>query len=201
MLEPEKIKENWDKFENLCNTVLKERSGMKEMLNDIGEELALCPASGRLEYHCAFPGGLVDHSLRVLNNAVKLTKEHGWQNDITKESLVISCLFHDLGKVGHPSEKGLIPYYLKQDSDWHREKLGEIYKHNPKIPYMTVPQRGLYTMQYYGVKLHHDEYLSILLNDGWILQENKPYCLKEPPLTHVVMTADYISTYQEKSIY
>jgi hypothetical protein len=52
--------------------------------------------------------------------------------------------------------------------------------------------------QAFGLKLKTDEYLSILLNDGFVLDENKPYCLKTNPLVFVVMTADYISTMQEK---
>ena len=200
MLEPEKIKENWDKFENLCFSLLGHRTGMNELVDSIKEELALCPASGRLDFHNAFPGGLCDHSLRVLNNAAKLTKEHGWTGKFSKESLILSALFHDVGKVGMPTDKGWIPYYIPQESDWHRDKLGEIYKHNDKLPYMSVPQRSVFIMQYFNVKLSYDEYLAILLNDGWVLQENKGYCLKEPPLAHVIMTADYISTFQEKKL-
>jgi len=34
-----------------------------------------------------------------------------------------------------------------------------------------------------------------------VADENKPYCLKEPLLAHVVMTADYLSTMQEKGAF
>lgn len=197
-ISPEEILENFNKFRSYCEKLGDRSESILSMIDSMGESIVLCPASGRLEYHNAFPGGLIEHSLRVLNNAAKLTKEHGWTGKFSKESLIISALFHDLGKVGMPSENGWIPYYIPQESEWHREKLGEIYKHNDKLPYMTVPQRSMFIMQYFGVKLSYDEYLAILLNDGWILQENKPYCLKEPPLAHVIMTADYISTFQEK---
>jgi hypothetical protein len=36
------------------------------------------------------------------------------------------------------------------------------------------------------------------LNDGFFPAENKAYILKDPLLAHVVMTADYIATRQEK---
>ena len=87
---------------------------------------------------------------------------------------------------------------IPQESDWHRDKLGELYKYNKDMQYMSTPQRSVHMCQAFGLKLKTDEYLSILLNDGFVLDENKPYCLKTSPLVFVVMTADYISTMQEK---
>ena len=98
------------------------------MCDVIGERLAVCPASTRDSHHSAFPGGLVDHSLRVLANALKITKAFGWE--LPKDSLIIGCLFHDLGKVGDVEND----YYVPQDSDWHRNKLGEFYKINEASP-------------------------------------------------------------------
>jgi hypothetical protein len=194
-LTPEQIEENWKKYCGLCEKTLGDRSpAALTMLNALEDRLALCPASGKVDFHNAFPGGLVEHSLRVLSNAFTLVKAFGW--DVPKDSLVIGALFHDLGKVGDDKHD----YYVTQDSEWHRDKLGENYKHNKEIRYMTVPDRGVWLCQHYGLKLTHDEYLAIKLNDGWVLQENKPYCLKEPKLAHVVMTADYIATMQEKGL-
>ena len=196
-LTPEQIQSNFELFRNLCSKTGDRSEKIVAMVDDMGEELALCPASGRVDYHNAFPGGLVEHSIRVLNNANKLVKTYGWS--IKKESLIIGSLFHDLGKVGMKVDGKLQPYYVSQESEWHRNKLGEMYKHNENLPYMTVPQRGVYLLQSYNIPVERDEYLAILLNDGWVLQENKAYCLKEPILATVVMTADYISTYQEKN--
>lgn len=193
---PEEIESNWKRYRSLLEKNTGDRSeAIRGMLDALEERLAICPASGRKDYHRATPGGLVEHSLRVLRNAMTLSKAFGW--DIPKDSLVIAACFHDLGKLGDDRDD----YYIPQDSDWHRDKLGEIYKHNKEIRYMTVPQRGVWLCQHFGVRLSHDEYMAILLNDGWVLQENKPYCLKEPLLAHVIMTADYIATAQEKNMF
>lgn len=192
-LTPEQIQENWMKYRNLLEKNTGDRvDAVRNLLDSLEERLMLCPASSKKDFHNAFPGGLVEHSLRVLSNAFKLAKSFDWE--LPRDSLIIGCLFHDLGKVGSDTTD----YYVPQDSDWHRDKLGETYKHNKAINYMSVPLRGVWLCQHYGLKLTHDEFLSIVLNDGWVLQENKPYCLKEPLLAHVVMTADYISTMQEK---
>lgn len=196
-LSAEQILENFNKFRSLCEQTGERASAAVKMVDSLGEALIMCPASSKLSFHNCMPGGLVEHSLRVLRNALTLCKSFNWE--LSKESLILGSLFHDLGKVGTVDSDGnVIPYYIPQDSDWHRDRLGEMYKHNPDIAYMTVPQRGVWLCQHYGLQLSHDEYLAIILNDGWVLQENKPYCLKEPLLAHVVMTADYISTYQEK---
>jgi hypothetical protein len=118
---------------------------------------------------------------------------------LPKDSLIIGCLFHDIGKLGLPENDGtFVDYYVPQDSDWHRDKLGEMYKYNKDMTHMKTPQRSVFVCQHYGLHLKTDEYLAILLNDGYVLDENKSYCLKEPLLAHVVMVADYLSTRQEK---
>ena len=196
-LSPEAIASNFDKYRQLMETLGDRAPAALAMVDALGEQLALCPASSRKEYHNAFPGGLVEHSLRVLTNTMRLVKAYGW--DVPKDSLIISCLLHDIGKVGLANDDGTVSdYYVPQDSDWHREKLGEMYKHNKDMQFMSTPQRSVHLCQQFGLRLKTDEYLAILLNDGFVLDENKPYCLKTSPLVYAVMTADYISTMQEK---
>jgi len=190
-LTPEEIASNFDKYRSLCEKLGDRSEPALRLVDDLGERLALCPASGKKDYHHSFPGGLVDHSLRVLQNAMTLAKAFGWK--VPKDSLIIACLFHDLGKVGdHKSD-----YYVPAEQ-WRAEKLGELYTYNKDIQYMSVPHRGVFLCQHYGLRLTQDETLAITLNDGFVVDENKPYCLKEPLLAHIVMTADYISTRQEK---
>lgn len=189
---PEDIAENFNKFRSFAEKLGDRSEAALAMIDHLGERLALCPASSRKEYHSAYPGGLVEHSLRVLSNALKLSKTFGW--DLPKESLIIACLFHDLGKVGD-DENDL---YLPQDSDWHRDKLGEMYKHNRDIQYMTVPDRGLWLCQHFGLKLTEAEFLAIKLNDGHFDETNAPYKMKEPTLAIAVHMADLIATREEK---
>jgi putative nucleotidyltransferase with HDIG domain len=194
-LTPEQIAENFDKYRSLCEKLGDRAESALVLVDSLGERLALCPASSRKDYHSAFPGGLVDHSLRVLTNALKLSKAMGWE--LSRESLIIGCLFHDLGKVGdHQTD-----YYVPQDSEWHRDKLGEMYKHNKALQYMTVPDRGVWLCQHFGLKLTQDEWLSIKLNDGQYAEENALYKMKEPQLVDAVHMADLISTKQEKTLF
>jgi len=191
-LTPEEIAANFDKFRSLCEKLGDRSESALNLVDSLGERLALCPASSRVDFHNCMVGGLVEHSLRVLSNAMKLCKTFGWS--VSKESLIVGCLFHDLGKVGdHEND-----YYIPQDSDWHREKLGEMYKHNKEMLYMTVPDRGVWLCQHFGLKLTQDEWLAIKLNDGQYIQENAPYKMKEPLLADIVHQADIIATKEEK---
>ncbi len=190
-LTPEKITENYNKFESLCEKLGGRSEPIKKMLTDLGDRLALCPASGKIEFHSCFPGGLVDHSLRVLQNAYKLMKVYDL--DFPKESIILSCLFHDLGKVGDMTQD----YYVPQSSDWHKSK-GMLYEHNSHLKYMSVPHRSIFLLQHYGVRLTHDETLAILLNDGQYVPENKAYAMREPYMSMIVHQADAFSTLWEK---
>jgi len=137
-LTEEQIYSNWVSFQKLCQSISdNRRSPVLKMLDAISDELAISPASAKRDFHNAFPGGLVDHSLRVLRNAVKYSK--AMNIDINRDSMIIAALFHDLGKIGDGEQ----PYYIKQTDAWRQDKLGEIYTHNDKLIYMSVPLRGL----------------------------------------------------------
>lgn len=191
-LTPEQIESNWNKFLGYLGKLGDRSEAALALADALGERLCLCPASTRKDFHNCFPGGLVDHSIRVLNNAAKLCKTFGWS--VPSDSLIIGCLFHDLGKVGDHEDD----YYVPQDETWRVEKYGALYKVNQEMQYMTVPDRGVFLCAHYGLQLTQDEFLAIRLNDGMYDDANKDYGLKEPRLATIVHMADLIATKQEK---
>lgn len=193
-LTPEQIETNWNQLRLFCEKLGDRSEAALRMVDALDMRLAICPASGRADYHNAFPGGLVDHSLRVLGNALTLTKAFGWK--IPKDSLIIAALFHDLGKCGNHEKD----YYVPQTDEWRANKLGEVYTYNRDLQYMTVPDRGIFLCQHFGLTLKEDELLAIKLNDGQYADENAPYKMKEPLLADVIHMADLISTKQEKGL-
>lgn len=190
MLSEEVIIQNWERYLSVINQEIS--SPRKEILlkfmNEYEDRLSTMPASSKNWYHSAYPGGYVDHVLRVLDCAIYMAqgyKQFGGTINYTKEELVFSALFHDLGKFGLPEAE----YYIPNDSQWHIDKLGQIYKYNEQIPPMKVPERSLYLLQNMGVKLTHNEYLGIKLHDGLYDDSNKYYymsSMKETkPRTHL----------------
>ncbi len=95
----------------------------------------MMPASHKKEYHNAFPGGYVDHVVRVMECAVRLHKV--WDDmgadtsTYTFEELIFSALNHDLGKLGDENQDAYIP----QTDQWRRDRLGEDYMFNNTIPF------------------------------------------------------------------
>jgi len=197
MLKTDKIESNWLTFEKLCSKTGKRSKAILKMLEDVGQRACIAPASSRESYHAAYPGGLVDHSLRVFSNARTLITSFSVFQELPLESVIIACLFHDWGKIGDPGKEGS-DYYVNQDSSWHREKLGEFYKVNEDLTYMKNSLRGIYLLQHYRVHLTEDEFLAIYLNDGPADDQNKAYTLKEPMLATLVQQADYMATKMEK---
>ena len=198
MIDEQKIEENYNKFMEYVKADSR-ADKLIEMYEIFGNELNLAPASAKVFYHNAFPGGYLDHVLRVTETALQvasLYKKMGGTIDFTKQELVFAALHHDLGKLGDPDQG---PYYLEQDSDWHRKNRGEMYKFNENIQFMTVTDRALYLLQKYGITVTEKETLGIKLSDGMYEDSNKAYykCFvpnaMKTTLPYILHWADHMS--------
>jgi hypothetical protein len=184
-LTAEQIQDNWNKFLSIIDTHISEprRSKLKAFYEQYAERIMLMPASHKKEYHNAFPGGYVDHVLRVVLCAFKLNEV--WidmgvdTSTYTFEELVFASLNHDLGKMGDEQNESYIP----QTDQWRKEKLGEDYKFNDRLEYMSVPDRGLHLLMSHGVTFSRNEMLAIKLHDGLYDDANKPYLMSWSPET------------------
>ena len=176
-LTAEQIQENWDIFiSNIENHITGDRKqALLEFYNKYQERVMLMPAAHKKEYHNAFPGGYVEHVNRVVRCAIKQAKL--WEEEgcdmttFTTEELVFSAINHDLGKMGDENHESYIP----QDDKWRREKLGEDYKFNTKVPFSSVPDRGLFMLQSHGVIYTFNEMLAIQTHDGLYDVANEKY--------------------------
>lgn len=194
----EQILANFNRFEQLCSKLSEDKQqGIREMLDDLGTRLAVAPASSRKHFHAAWPGGLVDHSLRVAEYALKLRKSVPLFENLAVESVLFAALFHDIGKVGQPGKDGQ-DYYVVQTSDWHRKNLGEYYNTNPDIQWMENVDHSMHILIHYGIKTTEDEYLAVRLNDGPVVDANKKYAMREPKLALLIQVADRLASEEEK---
>jgi hypothetical protein len=174
----EKIQENYTKFMEYINADPRAEQ-LNKMYDVLRDELMVAPASGKVHFHNAFPGGYLDHILRVTELSLKIAamyKSAEGSIEFTKQELIFAALHHDLGKLG--TEDG--PYYVEQDSDWHRKR-GELYRQNENIQYFKAPERGLFMLQKYGVQVTMNEWLGIKLSDGIYDEGNKSYLINYAP--------------------
>lgn len=179
MLTAEKIQSNYEDFFIKIDKVFPDRSNdLKNMYNSFGEErLALAPASSFNYFHNAFPGGYIDHILRVMSMSHMLYKtwsEAGMKVDnFTIQELLFAAMHHDLGKLGFPGENN--DYYLYNDSDWHRKNQGKEFKKNENIPHCTVQDGSIYLLQSFNIKMTFNEFIGIKTHDGMYDESNKAF--------------------------
>lgn len=183
MLTAEQISSNYELFRRAINELFPNRAEqLNAMYDDLSERLALDPASSIEHYHNAFPGGYVDHVIRVVDFAKK-EYDH-WKNNglkvdnFTLEELLFAAFHHDLGKLGLPgadeTHRSYVPNVTKE---WHRKNLGQVYNHNSNLPFSLIQHNSLFLLQYYGVQITWQEYLAIQTHDGLYDEANKPYYL------------------------
>jgi hypothetical protein len=183
VLEAKDIQNNWVQFiANIDAHITGDRKQkLIEFYEKYQERVILMPAAHKKEYHNAFPGGYVEHVNRVVRCALKqydLWAEEGADiTTFTKEELVFSAINHDLGKMGDEENESYIP----QTDTWIREKLGEDYMFNTKVPFASVPDRGLFMLQSHGIQYTFNEMLAIQTHDGLYDEANKKYLFAYMP--------------------
>ena len=184
VLTAEQIKEN---YEVLLKGIEKYVTGDRkqqflDFYNKLDERIALLPASHKKAYHNCFPGGYVEHVIRVITASFKLHevwKNMGAKDTYTEEELFVSALNHDLGKIGTLEETAVFP----STDEWRKKNLGEMYSFNTKIEYMTVPDRGLFLLQQAGIQLTPNEWITIKTHDGLYDPANEAYLKSYMPET------------------
>jgi len=176
-LTAEQIQDNWNQFisniEEHISSPRKEK--LVEFYEKYAERVMLMPAAHKKEYHNAFPGGYVEHVNRVVAAALRLydvwSEFEMDRSTFTIEELVFAAINHDLGKIGDENHESYIP----QEYKWRLEKLCGYYKFNTKVPFASVPDRGLFMLQSHGVQYSFNEMLAIQTHDGLYDDANKKY--------------------------
>ena len=208
-LTAEQIQTNWESLITIINKYVGEdrRENLLKMYDDFKDRMMFAPASAKAAFHNAMPGGYVEHILHIIENSLQLKEvweKNGANINFTEEELVFSAMHHDLGKAGDLDND----YYIPNKSEWHRINQGKIYSHNPDLQYMKVPDRGLWLLQHFGVKVTDKEYIGIKLTDGLFDEANKSYLMSYNPdfalrshLPHILHQADMMATYIEGDLW
>jgi hypothetical protein len=207
----EQLEANYNKF---IEAIKKVFSGerLEKLLHmyspeELGTELAIAPASGKLNFHSCYVGGYIDHVMNVARNAYKIKKmfeEGGGIVNFTDEELLFAAFHHDLGKLGDGAE----PYYIPQESEWHQKNKKEYFTHNPKLQYFDVTDRAFWLLNQYGITYTQKEQLGIHMADGLYNEATKKYWIAynedfqlKTNLPLILHWADHMSTAIENSEY
>ena len=156
MLDLEQIQSNWEKYQSLLQKL--DDEGINNLLEELGQRICEAPAAIHRDQSFSYPGGLVSSMLKITSALIR----HDQANNVSlthgKRTLIKVGLLHDIGRVGNLDQ----PYYLEQDSDWHIEKLGKLYKINEDIDFMTPVERTFFILQHFGINLTKEEYQAFI---------------------------------------
>lgn len=186
MQREEKIRKLISVVEGLVKkNVVERKVAVDNFFEKYMDRFATAPASSKLEYHEAYPGGLIEHSLIVYKYLKKIIGSI-CPEKYSEETLLICALFHDVGKIGDSKEDNYIP----ETSDWHRNNLGRMYQINNKCLPMHHSRRTMFILQDIGLQLSEEEFQAILYHDGQGLEANSDVRMKEYDLTLLLSFAD-----------
>lgn len=162
--DPEQLLQSFEKYINILSKVVNEQS-LSKLESELGERLVTAPRALKIK-EGGYPGALIDFSLSVASNASLISKHLD-----NKKSLVKVSLIHELGRLGDFSSD----LYIPQESEWHREKLGQHYKYNEECPKMSISHRTIWLCSSLGINLTQSEYIAVLTSQGLHLPENQFY--------------------------
>lgn len=194
------ISQNWEGFKKYATKAAAMRSdrNIHSLLEELeNHDILTTPSSTRIEYYGCYQGGLVEHAVRTLLYMLKLKTVYGLEKEVSGDSLVITALFHDIGKVGNLPTK--TPYYIEQNSSWHREKLGQLFEINPKMAFVSPQQLSLFNLAHGNIVLSVEEWYAI----SSLKQEESDYKQyprdNEPPLSMILRHAIAASSKEMKN--
>ena len=198
-----KIKENWNELLSIINTTFtgERKEQLLIMYKHFEDRMMLAPASGSEHFHNCFPGGYVAHILNIVHFSkqfYQVWKNNGaYVDNFTEEEVIFAAMHHDLGKVGDLEND----HYIPNPSDWHRKNQGKIYTPNPELQFMTPPDRGIWILNQFGIKLSINEMLGIKLADGMYDEGNIQYLKSysndkklKSNMQHILHQADMTTT-------
>ncbi len=171
------------------------RENMEQMIAWMDENgFFTAPCSGN--YHLAYEGGLAEHSLNVMEQALVLADTLDQEKELFgKESVIIAALLHDLGKTGQFGKPNYTPNMLKGRATKANPN-PEPYQ-SPKKPFVTNPDllyvdheiRSIQIASQF-IELTEDESFAILNHNGMYSNLRYAYSGKETPLSLVIHWAD-----------
>ena len=175
-----------------------ERDGAEALLDYLERsDFYTAPASSRS--HSAYEGGLCQHSINVYKRFVKLLEnEYGqnWENVISKESVAIIALLHDICKVNYYATE---LRNVKKDGQWVQEPF---YKIEDALPY-GHGEKSVYMISGF-MKLTREEAMAINWHMGGFDPRAKDFSLMlsnvyyKYPTAFIFHIADNMATYLDE---
>ncbi len=182
-------------------SLLKEinRNGIDELIAFLYQDTDFFVAPASAYHHGNYMGGLVDHSLAVYDNLVKIVNVFGLSDRYSDETVLVTSLLHDLCKAN---------FYRKVLRNRKNEKTGqwekvEIYEINDQFPIGHGEKSVILLGRY--LALTDEEMLAIRWHMGGFDDAARAYtggqslskAMKTSPLVAALHMADMATCYFE----
>lgn len=181
-----------ERYESLKARVIKRKEEFSVLIDFIEKETDYLSAPASTRFHLCKKQGLLEHSVNVAENMLKL--RNAIAPEIDEESCIITALIHDLGKAGMPGN----PQYIANEPTAKQKQYGfgpsVPYRMNDRLTYLSVPVRSLY-LSLPHIHLSESEVQAIIYHDGQYVDDNKSVATKETPLLLLLQYADTWSTF------
>ncbi len=180
------------RYHDLLEKVVDRKEEFKNLMTFVENETDFLKSPASTKYHLCKEGGLLEHSINVAENLLKI--KNTLAPEITDESCVIVGLLHDLGKAGMPGN----PQYIKNEPTEKQKMWGYPasipYSFNTNLTYLSVPVRSLYLINS-RFPLTEVEAQAIVYHDGQYVDDNKSVATKEEKLLLCLQYADTWSSF------
>lgn len=161
---------------------------LQSLVRHLKENSTWLVAPASCNYHNNFPGGLLTHCVNVCKCAMKL--RDALMPAYPESSVILTALFHDLGKAGNICDKGSVPRYTMTRHKSGEKKGQPRFKYNKDMLVLPSAMMGAYVMGKF-VDLYWDEAQAITGHDGQYIPDNQSMAHEEMPLLCLVHYADY----------
>lgn len=185
-----------EEFLNICNEKIK-REGLEDLLDWLSKsDFFYAPASTK--FHGNYEGGLLEHSLNVYHNLLKICEQFPVEKKFSDETLAITALFHDICKVNF-YKKGS-RNVKNEDGKWVAK---EVYEVCEKAPLGHGEKSCIILQQF--MKLSLDELLAIRWHMGGFDSASRggdfgmSNAQSLTPLVTYLQVADMLSTLYEET--
>lgn len=185
MISKDRIEKNKKKFQEANDAY-----GIftKELEEFLGEDFYLCPASPSLDLYGAYPGGLLDHLLKVCKYTLFI-------NDLLPEKIKLEK--NKIVKTVFLSQIGKVFLFKPNDSEWHRVNQGKMYKYQTEgMAALKTGERSAYYALKHGCNLEEDEYQAIINADKD--SDDKMAKWYSSPLTQIMKQGFELALIEEK---
>ena len=176
-----------ERYQALKEKVVIRKKEFEGLMSYIEGETSYMTAPASTKYHLCREQGLLEHSVNVAENLLKIKAVLA--PSISDESCVIVGLLHDLGKAGMPGQ----PQYIKNEPSPKQKAYGypasTPYRFNKDLLYLSVPIRGLYLIAS-RFPLTEEEVQAIVYHDGQYVDDNRSVAAREEKLTLLLQYAD-----------